>query len=149
MRRLRHAGGDFGSAGPTCPLVPIGDTHLGRWVSRRPSLATAAGHHAPFPREAADDVAASSAAGSAHYVVTCRRSLPNGRGRCPWSHCVAGVGIPSSLLFGIQSSLQRRIAGSSCTVGAAIICPTLVRFAPLPRQMVSPRDLSGTNSPSD
>ena len=49
-------------------VVPIGDTHSRRWVSRRPSLVTNGGTPCVLPREAADDVAASSGA-SAHYVV--------------------------------------------------------------------------------
>ena len=82
--------------------VPIGDTHLGRWVSRRPSLATTAGHHASFPAMRRTTLPPVPAPAPTTWS-TCRRSLPNGCGRCPWSYCVAGVGVPCSLLWPVSS----------------------------------------------
>ena len=79
-------------------VVPIGDTHSRRWVSRRPSLVTTAGHHASFPAKRRTTLPPVSAPAPTTWS-TCRRSLPNGCGRCPWLHYVAGVGVPCSLLI--------------------------------------------------
>ena len=80
--------------GDTHLVVPIGDTCLGRWVSRR----TFAGHYGRTPRvllrEAADDVAASSGASAHNVVVHMSTSAPpmgvagvhgalRGRSGCP------------------------------------------------------------------
>ena len=71
---------------------------LGRWVSRRRSLATTAGHHASFPAKRRTTLPPVPAPASTAWS-TCRRSFPNGRGRCPWSYCVPGVGVPCSLTW--------------------------------------------------